>query len=180
MRKSYRIAAWDLSLNGTGYCDTFGETATLKFNVNDGDERLRGIFTQLATMLKNQETDLIVIEDLPRGGNPGAAKLGEVHGIAKLAIRMVSPEVPYLLVVPSTLKKFATGKGNATKTEMRLSLDALIRARGSDLASFCFGMDDNQVDAFWLRELGFHVLDDRDVGGCSLGYCPSGAVRWSK
>ena len=52
---------------------------------------------------------------------------------------------------PSALKKFATGKGNATKPDMRM---ALYKRTGLDLA------DDNQTDAEWLREAGLHLIGD--------------------
>jgi Holliday junction resolvasome RuvABC endonuclease subunit len=51
---------------------------------------------------------------------------------------------------PSTVKKFATGKGNATKPDMRM---ALFQRAGIDCR------DDNQVDAWWLAEIGAHLLD---------------------
>lgn len=54
-------------------------------------------------------------------------------------------------VGPSVLKKFATGKGTASKADMRM---ALFRRAEVDLD------DDNQVDAFWLRQIGLHLLSD--------------------
>jgi hypothetical protein len=53
--------------------------------------------------------------------------------------------VPYALVPVKTLKKFATGNGNADKAAMMLAA----RRR----AALIF-KDDNQCDAFWAREAG--------------------------
>jgi hypothetical protein len=47
-------------------------------------------------------------------------------------------------VVPSSVKKFATGKGTADKPDMRMEL---YKRTGIDQK------DDNQVDAFWMREM---------------------------
>lgn len=49
---------------------------------------------------------------------------------------------------PTSLKKFATGKGNATKADMRM---ALFQRAGIDCR------DDNQVDAWWLHQIGLHI-----------------------
>lgn len=54
-------------------------------------------------------------------------------------------------VPPATLKKAATGKGNATKADMRV---AWLQRAGEDLR------DDNQVDAQWLRQVGLHLVSD--------------------
>ena len=55
-------------------------------------------------------------------------------------------------VSPSALKKLATGKGSGiSKADMRM---ALFRRTGIDVR------DDNQVDAFWLREVGLQLLED--------------------
>lgn len=56
-------------------------------------------------------------------------------------------------VPPATLKKFATGRGNAPKGDMRM---ALFKRAGIDCG------DDNQVDAWWLRQIGLHLTDDPD------------------
>jgi len=53
-------------------------------------------------------------------------------------------------VSPSTLKKFATGNGAAAKPDMRM---ALYKRAGIDIA------DNNQVDAWWLRQIGLHLTE---------------------
>ena len=53
-----------------------------------------------------------------------------------------------------TLKKFATGNGAAKKPDLRM---ALYRRAGVDVA------DDNQVDAWWLRQAGLQHLGDPDA-----------------
>lgn len=54
-------------------------------------------------------------------------------------------------VSPSALKKFATGKGNAAKADMRM---ALYQRAGLDVP------DNDQVDAWWLRQWGLHLTSN--------------------
>lgn len=57
-------------------------------------------------------------------------------------------------VGPSVLKKYATGKGNATKPDLRV---ALLKRTGVDEP------DDNRVDAEWLRLMGLDALGAPEV-----------------
>jgi len=57
-------------------------------------------------------------------------------------------------VPPATLKRYATGRGNATKADMRM---APYRRTGIDQP------DDNLVDAAWLRHLGLDLLGAPEV-----------------
>lgn len=49
--------------------------------------------------------------------------------------------IPFIIVAPPTLKKFATGKGNATKVEVMDSVEELYGEKF---------LDDNQADAYVL------------------------------
>jgi len=55
------------------------------------------------------------------------------------------PMARFECVPVGTLKKFATGSGNATKEMMRAALK-----RHTDYGSAAFGRDDNAVDAIWV------------------------------
>lgn len=81
-----------------------------------------------------------------------AHELGELGGAVKVALR--ENGVPYVLVSPSALKRFATGKGNATKPDLRM---ARLKRTGVD------ERDDNANDAFWLRQMGLHAYDLPDA-----------------
>ena len=72
-----------------------------------------------------------------------------VQGVIRECLQTLA--VPYLLVSPATLKKFATNKGNAKKPEMR---KAWLEYAGFDVA------DDNKVDAAWLRTIGHYFAYD--------------------
>lgn len=147
-----RVIGLDLSLTATGIAPWIDgmPTFTVRTATADGDQRLRRIAVDARTEaydhLKSEPIELAVIEDLPTHAN-SAGITGMVHG----AVRCVLMDlyVPYALVPPASLKKYATGRGNATKADMRV---ALLQRTGMDLR------DDNQVDAWWLRAMGLDHL----------------------
>jgi Holliday junction resolvasome RuvABC endonuclease subunit len=137
-----RVVGLDLSMTATGIADADGITSTVKPR-RVGDARLTEIRDEVRVAVYG--SDFVVIEDLPTHAH-GAGITGMVHG----AIRaMLQSGPPYVLVTPATLKKFATGRGNAGKPEMAV---ALFKRAGLELA------DDNQVDAWWLRAAGLTIL----------------------
>lgn len=141
----HNIIGIDPSMTGTGIADENGVTHTV--NGGAGDERLESIHRQvhlLVTALDPNVT-LAVVEDLPQHAK-SAGITGMAQGVVRLALREAG--IRYVTVVASTLKKYATGKGNAPKPDLRM---ALYKRTGADLA------DDNQVDAAWLRYMGLDV-----------------------
>lgn len=141
------VVGADLSITATGIaCPT--KTFTITGHAK-GDLRLVHIGHTIATTvapLSEPIVDLVVIEDLPTHAH-GAGITGMVHGVVR--DRLLQLRVPYVLVTPASLKKYATGKGNANKADMRM---ALFQRTGVDLR------DDNQVDAEWLRLMGLDAL----------------------
>ena len=142
----------DPSLTGTGLAHVDGSTEVIDFTrgplrLITGDHRLLAIANNLAAMLKSTKiTPYAVIEDLPKQAK-GAGLTGRVQGVVRLIL--IEHEIPFLAIVPSTLKMFATGKGTSPKPELRM---ALFKRTGVDIP------DDNACDAWWLREIGLHKL----------------------
>jgi Holliday junction resolvasome RuvABC endonuclease subunit len=78
-----------------------------------------------------------------------AFRAGILHGLVRDRLATERPHTRVLLVPPGTLKMYATGKGNADKTQM------VVAARdrlGYD------GTNDNEADALFLRALGMALL----------------------
>ncbi|HEX5771368.1 MAG TPA: hypothetical protein VFY11_10400 [Nocardioidaceae bacterium] len=141
---SPRVIGLDLSMTATGIAEANGTTYTYAPGVK-ADNRLASI-RKAVGLAVGQGVDLVVIEDGVHR-SLAAFDLGMVHGTIRMSLLSVG--VRYVLVPPAALKKYATGKGNATKPDMRM---ALYQRMGIDLR------DDNQVDATWLRYAGLELL----------------------
>ncbi len=158
------VVGLDLSITATGVA--FGDVAqTWKLPSRLGDARLLSIATAVGSIAV-EDVDLVVIEDLPTHAH-GAGITGMVHGAVRVAL--MKANVPYVLVTPATLKKYATGRGNATKAEMAV---ALYKRFGLELA------DDNQVGAFWLRAAGLDALGFAPVVLPEVQRSVLGKVEW--
>lgn len=153
-----RVIGIDPSLTATGVADADGGLHTIASKPDDGTvaDRARRIATITAHLRPHRLTDahLVVIE------GPAFSRQGQagVHLRAGLWWRIVgllhSAGVPVAEVSPSALKKYATGKGNADKSDMRM---ALYKRAGLDVSS------DDEVDAWWLRQMGLAHLGDPDA-----------------
>lgn len=144
------VVGLDLSITATGIARSDGTLTTVDTKKATGDQRLlvieRHVNEAIGVWHEHPKPHLAVIEDLPTHAH-SAGITGMVHGVVRVAL--MRSGVPYVLIPPASLKKYATGKGNATKPDMRMSL---YQRADIDLR------DDNQVDALWLRYMGLDAL----------------------
>lgn len=138
------IVGLDLSLTATGIAFIDGTTATVKDSKITGAKRLVDLYHQVSSACL--KADLVVIEDLPTHAK-SAGLTGKAHGVVEMALTQAG--VPFIKIPPANLKKAATGIGNCDKDAMR---DWVPRDVRGGLA------DDNQVDAYWLRQCGLELL----------------------
>lgn len=138
------IIGIDPSLTATGVATAAGQL-TIATRTGDRDRRLRSISDTLARIIRAENIEVAAIEDLPTHAH-GAGITGMAQGVIRLTL--IAAGVPYATIPPAVVKKYATGKGNATKADMRM---ALYQRAGLDLR------DDNQVDAWWLRAAGHQL-----------------------
>lgn len=141
-----RILGIDPSLTGTGLAYADGTTATVATRAADGDRRLVQIANAVRACVDGVQ--LAVMEDLPKHAM-AAGLTGRVQGVVRLVL--LEAGVPYVTVVPATLKKYATGKGVGDKTPMVM---AAYKRFGLEFP------DDNQCDAFWLRAMGLDAYHE--------------------
>ncbi|MGC4050633.1 MAG: hypothetical protein QM757_14755 [Paludibaculum sp.] len=142
-----KVVGLDLSMSATGIAHATGErTLTFRSGLSR-EQRLVMIRDQVLELL--EPTTVFVIEDLPENVKYGGVPGGMVHGVVRVAL--LEHDAPYVLVPPSSLKAYTTGKGGASKDEM---LVEAVRRLGFA------GHDHNQADALWLRAMGHDALGD--------------------
>lgn len=154
------VVGLDLSLTATGIATEAGQSIVScpKLRGIERCDRIAGEVLQLVSQwVNNLNTGLVVIEGYSFGSrNSHAHALGELGGIVRHELLRMGYR--WVDVPPSSLKKYATGKGNAGKEEM---LAAAIRRLGYD------GHDNNEADALWLRAMALDAL------GCPLVEMPA-------
>lgn len=136
--------ALDLSLARTGYALPDGSAGVLvpPKGSDRGMARLAWIRDEAYRRVCVFAGHLVVIEGYAMGMGRDAQNhaMGELGGVVRL--KLYERGIPYVEVAPGSLKKYATGKGNAGK-ELVL-VEAVKRL---DYA----GSDNNEADALWLR-----------------------------
>lgn len=150
-----RVVGLDLSLTGTGIAHPDGTTETIRTK-HRGCERLIHIRDHITAAIwpHRVPANLVVIEDYAYSRAAAHShELGELGGVVRVALH--ERGIPFVCVGPSSLKKFATGKGNADKHAMRIAA-----YKTADLEFD----DDNQCDAAWLRWMGLYALIERPGG----------------
>lgn len=140
-----QIMGLDLSITRTGVSLPDRTTlAVVPPKQVTGDDRLEYFADHIGLAARTARVDLVVIEGL--GGiykGEAARTMPMMHGAIRLELKR--NRVPYVLLSPSSLKKFATGNGGADKTAMAL---ASLKRLGREYRT------NDECDADWLRIAG--------------------------
>lgn len=149
-----RIVGVDPSLTATGICHPDGSTETLKTR-DTGPERLSWLRDAIAQRVA--EADVVAIEGYSYGSKGRAVvSIGELGGVLRLWLYEYGP--PYVEIPPACLKRYATGRGNASKDDV---LQAAVMRSGHVF------VDNNAADAWWLWQaaLAHYCPDDPRLVG---------------
>lgn len=137
------ILALDLSLTSSGWARCVGgvtDHGLLEPHGRRGYERLEWIRSEVLRLAAG--ADLVVIEGYSFGSRGNAIlSAAELGGVIRMALHDLGYR--WVDVPPATLKKLATGKGNASKEQV---LAAAIRRLGYE------GASPDEADALWLLE----------------------------
>lgn len=144
-----RVAGLDYSLTSTGLATTHPHKATLIKPRVDGHARLQELKVSVAALLRQARPSLVVVES-----GSYASTSSTFHQLAGgwwiLTHQIHQLGIPYATVAPSTLKRYATGSGKATKTMML----GAARAAWPGIPV----QNDDAADALFLAALGAQYL----------------------
>jgi Holliday junction resolvasome RuvABC endonuclease subunit len=138
------VLGLDLSLTSTGYCHN-GEAGFISTG-EFGAERLRKIGREVENIVVDKRIDIVAIEGYSFASrNSQAHSIGELGGVVR--VFLLNMDIPYLEIPPTCRAKFATGKGNAGKSEVISSISAItgIVWKGAHADDMC--------DAWVLEEM---------------------------
>ena len=109
----------------------------------------RQIFEQLDKTLGKSKPDLVMIENFAFMARNTTA-LTQIAGVSyMIRAELVKRNWPFILVAPTSLKKFVTGKGNADKNQMMMMI----------FKDYTFeSLDDNTADSYALAVCGLALL----------------------
>lgn len=148
----------DLSLVGTGVVvleDNIVVRQELIKSKPSGDKpvdelrRIRKIVEDIEMIISEYRPDVAVIENLAFAVR-STTSLTQLAGLSFLVRAMLYDyRVPFYLCAPTSLKKFATGKGNSEKDHMMLEAFKQYQIDG---------IDNNVADAVFLSKIGSCIL----------------------
>jgi crossover junction endodeoxyribonuclease RuvC len=157
-----KIMGIDLSLVETGIiCLEDGEitlSRLVKSKPSDEKEieRIQKIARQVTESILSYKPDLIVIEGLSYGSKNSTSlcQLAKLNFSVEIFCYQMGHR--YLMVPPTTLKKFITGKGNAKKEVMLMKI----------LKKYDLEFDNNNLaDAFALAKYGEKLIEEVKKNG---------------
>lgn len=136
------VVGVDLSLTATGVADSSGAYTLKSKPMQDRFQRYQNIWRDLRRHLN--DGDIVVLEAYSSHLKGNAQFLWEFGGVIRWFLR--EQGFVWAEISPATLKRFATGRGNADKIAMAVS--------ASKRAGLEFKTD-NECDAFWLMAAGY-------------------------
>jgi crossover junction endodeoxyribonuclease RuvC len=143
------LATGFVALSDTKFDDTY-YFEVIKPKKIKGVARLDYIVRTICSLVQGcKRVNIIVLEDYAYAGSKIPFTLGELGGVLKLLFYTKFFGTPVVIVPPSTLKKYVTGKGNANKVAM---VAAVKERWGQEFK------DHNAADAYSLAKLGLVIL----------------------
>lgn len=165
------ILGLDLSLTSTGY--SINESTGIISTKEKAASRLSVISSEVVNICIYNEIDIVIIEGYSFASrNSQAHSIGELGGCVRM--RLWENSIPYIEVPPTSRAKFATGKGNAGKTEV-------ISAVSSKTGRIFSGAGaDDECDAWVLEQMGLTKINKSNWTWTKEQLSALDKVDWAK
>jgi Holliday junction resolvasome RuvABC endonuclease subunit len=138
------VLGLDLSLTSSGFSSP-NELGVIK-TPTKGAERLSVISHMIVDIVFSNNCDIVALEGYSFASrNSQAHSIGELGGAVRM--RLWEKNIPFIEIPPTCRAKFATGRGNAAKTEVMSAVSAR-----TGLVFSGSGADD-MCDAWILRQM---------------------------
>lgn len=135
-----------MSLTSTGV-SILGQTQTIAVKTIE-ERRLQQIRDAVISLVRDHSIRVCILEDYAFSARHSQAhKIGELGGVIRLAL--FEANIPFIEVSPTARAKFATGRGNAAKTEVVSSISARTGIVWSGKGA------DDMADAWVLEEMAW-------------------------
>ncbi len=168
--KNIKVLGLDLSLTSTGVCisgDAFAIGVKSK-----GAERLYEISEKILETTRVHKVDIAIIEGYSFASrNSQAHSIGELGGVVRL--RLWENKIPFIEIPPTSRAKFATGRGNAGKTEVMSAISARTGIVWSGKGA------DDMCDAWILEQMGLAYLEVSEIDWPSSSLEALKKVDWT-
>lgn len=166
----YVAIGLDLSLRSTGIA-TDGEPIVLQTDLL-GVQRLAWLRDSIIALVNVENNPAVFVEGYSFASkNSQSHAAGELGGVIRLALW--EQGIPYVDIPPTTRAKFATGRGNASKSEVV----SAVSARTGIVWSGKGG--DDRCDAWILREMGRVWLGQNELDWPQLNLSALEKIDWS-
>lgn len=147
------IIGLDLSLTNTGYVILNCEGVILESGVikskKNGVKRLAEISETIGALVDMNNIAFAIIEGYAFSPNGGRSfSIGELGGVIKSDLH--DYYVPFYVVAPTSLKKFATGKGNAPKSHIEKEVYKRWNVEFKT---------EHEIDAYVLARIGLSICN---------------------
>lgn len=111
----------DLSLSSTGW--SVGEARGAIIPKSKGTQRLLDVSSQIIELVRFHRVQAVAIEGYAFAARSGQAfSIGELGGVVRYVL--CSSNIPFVEIAPTARAKFATGKGNSSKSEVVSAVSA--------------------------------------------------------
>ncbi len=153
-----KILGLDQSFTSTGWViiedNNFVDCGIISTKPSDGDifTRARTIASNISDIADSNGIETVYLEGLAFGSTGDATR--QLSGLQFLIVDTLRP-IEVNIVPPTTLKKFASNKGNASKLEMYESLPNDIKSRFVDRKLLKTKGLYDCTDAYFLASYGF-------------------------